>query len=119
MAHGNMQLDRSKRACECRVDITGNKDEIRLELDEGALEPLEGARRLLPVQTGADLKLDVRSRKRELCEEDVVERLVVVLTSMDQPLLDKPILTERPVDGRDLHIVRARADDVRNQEAVG
>ena len=41
-----------------------------------------------------------------------LDRRVVVLARVDQPLLDGPAPLELRVDGRDLHVVRARADDV-------
>ena len=115
MAHGDIELHGRERRCERRVDVSRNDDQIRLELQEHALELDHRARRLLGVRSRADRELVVRGRQAELGEEDVVDLAVVVLARVNQALLDVPEPLELRVDGRDLHVVRTRADHVHHE----
>ena len=61
----------------------------------------------------------MRPGKRELREENVLHDRVVVLAGVDQPLLEVAAPLERGVHGRDLHVVRPRADDVDDERSAG
>jgi hypothetical protein len=118
VADRDLQLHCRERGCERRVDVAGDEDEIGPEVEEHALEPVEGLRRLLAVVPGADAELDVRLGQRKLVEEDVVDEAVVVLPRVDESLVDAARALQRGVDGRDLHVVRTRADHVRDERPL-
>jgi hypothetical protein len=115
VADRDLQLHRRERGRERRVDVARDEHDIGPKVEEHALEPVEGLRRLFAVVPGANRELDVRLGQRKLVEEDVVDEPVVVLTGVDEPLVDATRPLQRGVDGRDLHVVRARADHVRDQ----
>ena len=118
VAHRDVELHRGERGRERRVHVTGYDDEVRTQLEERPLELVERARRLLGMGPRSDRELDVRLRQRELGEEDVRHQVVVVLTGVDQTLLDLAATLELRVQRRHLHVVRACADDVSHKLAL-
>src|SRR5207249_12219403 len=67
----------------------------------------------------ADRELRVRLGQRELVEEDLVDLPVIVLSGVDELLLDAAPPFQLGIERRDLHVVRARADDVRDEGLPG
>ena len=73
---------------------------------------------LTSLAAGADTEIEVGPGQLEIAEEDRRQRIVVVLTGVDETLLDAP----RPEVGDDrgrLHEVRPGADDVDDRRTVG
>jgi len=110
VAHRDLELRRDERRCQRRVDVAGHEHCVRLLSDEDRFEPLHHARGLLRVRAGADVEKVVRLRHRQVVEEDVRHRGVVVLAGVDQHLVD-PATPERGDHWSRLHQVRSRADD--------
>ena len=104
--NANAAFPRRHRAGECRIDIPGDDHQIGTKFGERVLELCCRALRR------ARVKLDVRPRQRQLGKEDVFQERVVVLTRVDEPLLDVSTPLERRVDRGHLHVVRPGADDV-------
>ena len=77
-----------------------------------ALDPEKDRGRLLGVRPRADIELDVGTRQRQLVEEDVLQLGVIVLARVNENLLVRALRRERREHGSDLHVVRARPDDV-------
>jgi hypothetical protein len=109
---GDAELHRRQRAGEGGIDVARHHDEIRSQLDERLLEAHQRARRLLRVCARPHGKSDVRARQRQLCEEHVVQEVVVMLAGVDETLLHLREPRELGVERCNLHVVRARSDDV-------
>src|ERR1051325_9223976 len=69
---------------------------------------------LLGLRGGADAKIRGRRRDVKLVEETTRHRRIVVLTCMYNEVVDALALTERVEDGRQLHEIRASANDGKN-----
>ena len=113
VADGDAAFGRRDRCGKCRVHVSGNDDELRSEVGKEAFELSQC------VRERRRFELDVRFRQRELCEEDVFHDRVVVLAGVDELLVDVALLFEGGVDGRYLHVVRPRADDVGDEGSAG
>src|SRR5207247_2765908 len=68
------------------------------------------------VAAGADAEVDVRARQLQLVEEELRHPLVVVLAGVDQPAVEAREAGGGRQDGRDLHEVRAGADEACRSE---
>ena len=96
-----------------RVDVARHDHEARLVLDERPLERHQRPGGLLGVGARADVQFHVRHGQAEVVEEDVLQHRVVVLTGVDEELRHSR-RRERSVDRSHLHVVRTRADDVKD-----
>jgi len=113
VADGDAAFGRGDRCGQCRVHVSGNDDELRSELGEQALELSQC------VRNRRRFELDVRLRQGKFREEDVFHDRVVVLAGVDELLVDVALLFEGDVDGRYLHVVGPRADDVGDEGSAG
>ena len=89
MSNGDMQLDRRKRRCHCRVDVAHHHDPVETPAVAGSLfesifEPFDHAGGLLAMFAGAYLQTDVGPPYAQLLKEDVAEIFVVVLSRVDE-----------------------------------
>ena len=111
VGEGTAGLRRHERRGERRVDVTVDHDQRRIELGEGRLEGDEQRRRLAGVRARSDAEIEVRLGQGEVAEEDVGQPRVVVLSGVDEPLVDLAT-PERSDHGRGLHEVRPGAHHV-------
>ena len=111
-----LELRRGERAGERRVDVAGHDDEIGPSSTKTCSSALERACVCSPCEPEPTSSV-VWPRQRQLREEDIAHRAVVVLARVDEPLLDALALARARVDRRDLHVVRPRADDVNDERA--
>ena len=101
-----------------RAEIAHAVGAGRGEIGEELLERLHDLGRLRPVGARADTEVDVRLRDAELPEEDVGHLVVVVLTGVDEQLLD--VVRAEPLeDGRRLGEVGASTGHVQNKRRHG
>ena len=101
-----------ERRGEGGVDVADDDDPVRLRLGQHRLEPRHDLRGLHGVGPGAHLEVHVRGGQSELLEEDPGHLLVVVLTGVDEDLLEAAPGLHRLVDGGDLHEVGPGSDHV-------
>ena len=106
-----IELARDERCGQRRVDIAGDEHDVRRQLDEHRLEALHHARGLNGVSARTNVERVIRSADSELLEEDPGHRVVVVLAGMHEHVLELRPRVEPCSDRRDLHVIRARADD--------
>jgi len=95
------------------IAVDPRQREVRSVGLDDRLEPLHRPGGLDSVRARSDVEPVLRFRKAELVDEDLGELRVVVLTRMDDDVLGigKPSFQLRD-DGRHLHEVRSRTDDV-------
>ena len=105
------RLGRDQRGGQRRVHVAVDDHERRSDGRERALERDHQRRRLARLGARPDAEVDVGRGQPEVAEEHVGHGRVVVLAGVDEPLVRAP-RPERRDDGRGLHEVGPRADDV-------
>ena len=109
---GQLELRRGQGGGERRVDVARDEHEIRLQLEQHGLQPLDHPCDLLGVGPGADAEHAVGVADAELLEEDRGHLAVVVLAGVDEHVLEAVgTATQLGHDRRRLHHVRARPHD--------
>lgn len=93
-------------------DVAHDQHRARAVLVDDGLEALHDLGGLHRVRAGAHRQVDVGLGEFEVGEEAVFHRRVVVLAGVHQQRADGRLVRgEGADDGRDLHVVGARADD--------
>ncbi len=108
---GDERLRRDERACQGRVHVPDDDDEIGTLARDDRFERDHDPRGLLRVGSGADAEMNIGLGKLEIVEEDPRHVLVVVLPRMDQRAFEAAALPELADERRRLHEIRAGADD--------
>jgi hypothetical protein len=111
MADPLIELARDERCGQRRVDIAGDEHNIWCQLDEHRLEALHHTRGLNGLSARTNVERVIRSADSELLEEDTSHRVVVVLAGVHEHVLELRPHLEPCGDRRNLHVIRARADD--------
>ena len=112
MHHRELTLAGHQRAGERGVDVAHHQHRARAVLVDDRLEALHHLGGLHRMRAGADREVDVGFGQVEVGEQAVLHRRVVVLAGVHQQRADRRIVRgEGADDRRDLHVVRAGADD--------
>ena len=98
MSHGSLELRGGERRRERRVRVPVDEHTVRLLVEDGPLDSGKHPRGLLGVGSRACLEAVHRRVEAELVEEDAGELAVVVLTRVQDDLLDASLEGERERD---------------------
>ena len=109
MRDGDLELRRHQRCRKRRRHIPRYDEHVRPLVLEHRLEALEHARSLHRRRACTHLERPVRRRDAEFVEEDLRHRVVIVLTRVNQDVVD-PAPSEVGGYRRDLHEVRPGPD---------
>ena len=107
MGDGYVQLRSHQRARQRRVGVAVDDQPVGAVVERDRLDAREHGGRLRAMGTGTHLEVAVRRRDRELAEEQVRHRVVVVLAGVQQKLLMLPAQHAR--HRRSLDELRPRA----------
>ena len=110
MPDRDLELRGNERRRKGGVHVAVGQHEIGMQVADHRLQPLHRHGSLLSMRPRSHSEMMVGLRDPELLEEVSRHARVVVLTRVDDHVLHVP-LHERPVDGCELHEVRAGADD--------
>ena len=108
----NVQLDRGECTGQRRVGVSVNHDLLGFDRHENRVERLDHSAGLLSVRSGSNSKVVIRIGNLEFREKHRRHIRIVVLTRMDDDLSGSA--RQGPMNGRELHEVGARSDDVAN-----
>ena len=110
----NVQLDRGECTGQRRVGVSVNDDLLGFDRYENRVERLDHSAGLLSVRSGSNSKVVIRIGNLKFREKHRRHIRIVVLTRMDDDLGGSA--RQGPMNGRELHEVGARTDDVANRQ---
>jgi hypothetical protein len=111
MRDWDLELRSGQAACDGRIDIADNDDEIGpfFEKDFFKLDHYAGG--LLRVRSRPDSKINVRLRELKIVEEHLRHIFIVMLAGVDDEVPYAFYIPEGPVKRRYFHEIRARTDN--------
>jgi hypothetical protein len=117
--YGYVQLRRSERAGNSRVRVSVKEHPVRTLGQEHGFEASNHRGSLLAVQPGADLEIVRRVSNGQIAEERAAHRVVVMLTGVDDPMLNAGVRRKHPIHHGELYELRPGANDRGDPHVTG
>ncbi len=117
MGKRDLHLCRDQGRRQSAVDVPNHRDQVWRLPDQQFLKLNHHPSGLFGVGTRANPQVKIRLGEAEIREEHIAHVCVIVLTGVNQPLIQFPTVLNSPMDRSDLHEVGPRTHHVQHRLA--